>query len=101
MTLADTVCARKEKVMLQTTIYKKTRKALAHYMDLIRDTYYDDTIKYETRFEMIGSWYEQAKAVLFFSFTLNCMNDDMYDDMYQRMRNYYMHYRKLILAKKW
>lgn len=55
--------------MLATNIYKKTRKALAHYMDLIRDTYYDDTIKIDTKFEMIGSWYEHAKSVLFFSFT--------------------------------
>lgn len=87
--------------MSGTKIYQRTRKALAHYMDMLRDTYYDETIPCETRFRMLHSWYERAEAVIHFSLTLNCMTDDMYDELHDRLSRFYRHYRKNILAKEW
>ena len=87
--------------MMPMKIYNKTRKAIAHYMEMIRYIYFDDSTKPAIRHEIMYQNYEKAKAVLFFSLNLNCMSDDMYDDLFDRLSRYYEHYRKKIFDKQW
>ena len=87
--------------MTKISIYNATRRRMAHYMEYIHQTYYDNTVSWDIKFDVICDYKHEALAVLNFAYSLGAMSEHTMENMYDKFNKFVNHYRHKMLEKQW